>query len=519
MASQPAAYLQHSSGTAANILCCTCGTSIEPNPSNMCVNCLRTQVDITENIPKQQTIFFCRGCNRYLRPPWVFCELESKELLMLCLKKLKQPLSKVNLVDAKFVWTEPHSRRLKVKLTIQKEVFNGTILQQEFIVEYVVSGQQCDDCQASYTAHDWKSCVQVRQKVSHKRTMLYLEQLILKHNAQAQCLKIKEMPDGIDFFFGHRSRALKFVDFLQSVIPCKHKQSRELVSQDDKSNTYNYKYSYMAEIAALCKDDVCFLPQRVASQNGNISPFVLCTRVSSMLHFIDPYTCKGFNLTAPVFWRNPFKAMIPAKQMIEFTVLDIEPLGPTHGRFVLAEAEVVRSSDFGRNDTKFTVNTHLGNLLNVGDTVMGYDFSTSNFNDGDVLNRKVELPEIMLVKKCYERRRKNRYWKLQKLDKVEKEGFSRKKEGEIDRQEAAEYEAFLQDLEEDKEMRANVNLYKDQSYFEHKQRGGAPSEVDDDDAPQVGLEELLDELTLNDAIQADDDPEPEDLPEDDEMQD
>jgi nonsense-mediated mRNA decay protein 3 len=39
----------------------------------------------------------------------------------LCIKKLKG-LQKVRLVDAGFIWTEPHSKRLKVKLTIQKEV-------------------------------------------------------------------------------------------------------------------------------------------------------------------------------------------------------------------------------------------------------------------------------------------------------------------------------------------------------------------------------------------------------------
>lgn len=60
--------------------------------------------------------------NRYLRPPWVACELESRELLAVCLKKITG-LQKVKLVDATFVWTEPHSRRIKVKLTIQKEVF------------------------------------------------------------------------------------------------------------------------------------------------------------------------------------------------------------------------------------------------------------------------------------------------------------------------------------------------------------------------------------------------------------
>lgn len=31
-------------------------------------------------------------------------------------------LSQVRLVDAGFIWTEPHSRRIKVKLTVQKEV-------------------------------------------------------------------------------------------------------------------------------------------------------------------------------------------------------------------------------------------------------------------------------------------------------------------------------------------------------------------------------------------------------------
>ena len=34
-------------------LCCRCGVPIEPNPSNTCVNCLRAEVDITAEIPKQ----------------------------------------------------------------------------------------------------------------------------------------------------------------------------------------------------------------------------------------------------------------------------------------------------------------------------------------------------------------------------------------------------------------------------------------------------------------------------------
>ncbi len=60
---------------------------------------------------------------RYFNPPtqWVVADLESKELLSVCLKRVRG-LNKIKLVDAGFIWTEPHSRRLKVKLTIQKEV-------------------------------------------------------------------------------------------------------------------------------------------------------------------------------------------------------------------------------------------------------------------------------------------------------------------------------------------------------------------------------------------------------------
>ena len=47
-------------------LCCQCGSQIEPNPTNMCVACLRTQVDITEGIPKQGVLYFCRNCERFV---------------------------------------------------------------------------------------------------------------------------------------------------------------------------------------------------------------------------------------------------------------------------------------------------------------------------------------------------------------------------------------------------------------------------------------------------------------------
>jgi len=88
--------------TMPKVLCCLCGVDIDPNAANMCVNCLRNQVDITEGIPKQIILHHCRGCDRYLRPPWCACELESRELLAICLKKISG-LTKVRAPPAS-VW-------------------------------------------------------------------------------------------------------------------------------------------------------------------------------------------------------------------------------------------------------------------------------------------------------------------------------------------------------------------------------------------------------------------------------
>lgn len=45
------------------------------------------------------------------------------------------------------------------------QVMNGAILQQVFVVEYVIQYQMCDDCHRVEAKDFWKAVVQVRQKV------------------------------------------------------------------------------------------------------------------------------------------------------------------------------------------------------------------------------------------------------------------------------------------------------------------------------------------------------------------
>ncbi|ORY78120.1 60S ribosomal export protein nmd3 [Protomyces lactucae-debilis] len=483
--------------TEATILCCSCATPIAPNPAAMCMNCIKMNTDITEGIPREGVINFCRDCERYLLPPmqWVRAQPESRELLALCLKKIRG-LNKVRLIDAKFRWTEPHSRRIKVILTIQKEAFTSTILQQTFEVEFSVGYQQCPECAKTFTHHTWKACVQIRQKVSHKRTFLYLEQLILKHHAHKDAMSIKEVKDGLDFYFSNKNQALKMVEFLHAVVPVNSRTSEELVSADRKNGIANFKFTFSVELVPICKDDLVCLPKATAKALSNISQLVLAYKVSNSVHFIDPQTLHTADMSTAAYWRNPFKTLADVKDMVEFTVLDVEITGQVQGKYALADIEVVRSS--GTADQTFFARSHLGAILQPGDTVMGFHLAVTNSNDTifDEL-RADDIPDVILVRKSYQNRRKKskaRNWKLKTLSKAAEEEDPKKGKKQDQSKFERDYEQFLQELEEDEELRHTVNLYKD----EQKKIAESDSEMETDDEgdelPEIGVDELLDEM-------------------------
>lgn len=494
-----------------SILCCLCGVRIQSNPSNMCVNCLRGQVDITTGISKQVTLFWCRGCGRYQKPPWVNAELESRELLAICLKKIKGLNKDVKLVDAGFVWTEPHSRRIKVKLTIQKEVFNA-IMQQTFVVEFVVTNQQCTDCQKSYTEHTWNTVVQVRQKVRHKRTFYWLEQLLLKHNICEKALNIKEQPEGLDFYWGNKNQAAAMMNFLQSVVPIRSQQARRLISEDVQSNIKNYKFNIAVELVPICKDDLVLIPPKLAPYLGGCSPLLVCVKVTSCVHLVDPSTLKRVELDADKYWRSPFPALLNSRQLIEFTVLDIKKqspnsvnphvVGANSSRFALCEVTCARSSDFGVNDNQFEVMSHLGHLLKAGDTVMGYDLTTANFSDQAVTSLKGrQLPDIVLIRKTYptrSNREKSRKYKLKQLPKEQADNIRKQ---DVQR-EAADLEDFMKDIDEDPEMRAQINLYRKDKLGAYADAENKENTAEEDGFPEVQLDELMEDLVLNEQSMA-----------------
>jgi len=375
------------------------------------------------------------------------------------------------------------------------------VLQQAFEVEYVVAYQQCPDCAKSYTANTWRACVQVRQKVPHKRTFLYLEQLILKHGAHKDTINIKEVKDGLDFYYSARNQAEKFVDFLNSVAPVRAKKSQELISMDIHTSTKSYKFSYSVELVPICKDDLVAIPIKLAKQIGNIAPLGLCYRVGTSVNILDPSTLQTADVSTPIYWRAPFTSLADVGELTEFIVMDIEPIGVQKGKWLLAEATVARARDLGSNDKTYYTRTHLGNVLHPGDSVMGYMLTGTNFNSPqfDALEESntyaSQIPDVMLVKKFYARKKKskNRNWRLKRMNKDEGDLLPKKADQEkMDK----DYEMFLRDVEEDEELRATMALYRAQ---QAKKAADEMSVVETDDGeedetPKIDMEELLDEF-------------------------
>ncbi|RYQ84650.1 hypothetical protein Ahy_B10g104103 [Arachis hypogaea] len=105
------------------------------------------------------------------------------------------------MVHVDFIWTEPYSKRIKVIVKVQKEILNGVILEQSYLVVYIQRDQMCESC----------SWVQANSNQ-------WVTALILKHDAAVSAIRINETDQGIDLFFSNRSQGIKFVVFLGEVV-------------------------------------------------------------------------------------------------------------------------------------------------------------------------------------------------------------------------------------------------------------------------------------------------------------
>jgi nonsense-mediated mRNA decay protein 3 len=503
-------------GIEPTVACCGCGVLIVPNSMMKCAPCLKADVDVAKDVSRSVVINHCKECNSYLNHAgrWMPAELESRELLGICLKKVKGLSKDVKLVDAAFIYTEEHSKRLKIRISVQREVANSAVLQQSLVVEFIVQGEQCPKCKKAWTPHAFQAIVQVRQKVQHRRTFFHLEQRILKDREHEKVCSISESIQGLDFMFEQRSHAQRFADYVQACVPTKQKQSRHLISHDTKCNNYHYKYTILCDLCSLCVDDLIYVPAAARNDFGGVPPLMICYKISSTIHLVDPSTLKGYDIPSIEYFKRPLESVCQRQHLTEYTVLDVTKIdapppagtparhniGGRH-KMALAEIEVARTSDLGQNDNRITVRSHLGKALRPGDKVMGYDIAGVNLSGAHTEALDDMNQDVVLVRKVYKKSKGGREWALQRLQKDRDEGWMAD-EDKLDK----DMEDFKDDLEQDPAMRSGVNVFRDPRKADN---GPATSvaanaeedeDEDDEDRPEVPLAELLEGLRLDEAV-------------------
>lgn len=495
--------------------CADCGTLFVPalTKTKICLTCVSKKNDITDGIPRQLNIQWCRYCHRYFGTQWILCDRESKDLLGMCLKKITG-LKFMRLVNAHFLWTEAHSKRLKLRLTVQKEISGQVTLEQTFDTEFTEIYTQCDECKKEFTPHTWKAMVQVRQKAESKKTFLYLEQLMIRHGMHKKCIKIESMPEGMDFYFKSKAHAQALVDFVGGLFPTIRRESKELVSHNTKDNTYNYKYSMYVELPRVCKDDLVILPKKLCREVvGGANSLAVCYKVGTRIHLFDPVTFKIFELNSNVWFNHEADIkVIPFRtNESEFYVVDIYQDQDKKVSFTnsfanievrFAHLLVRRASD----SQEFTCITQLGHILKHGDTVLGYDLTALNCEELTNLDNQKYLPDVLIMRKTYPKG--ERIWKLRRLEveegKLEVKNPSRKqkqaaKEGDKDLQD------FYEEIEQNKVIRSKINLYRNEEVItKREKRKQRPAEgatpMEEEEVPLFNEQEHREAIQLNELM-------------------
>jgi nonsense-mediated mRNA decay protein 3 len=266
--------------------------------------------------------------------------------MALCLKRVSG-LSKVKILDAFWIWTEPHSKRLKVAIEIEKMVLDDRVtLRQKLEVEYVIHNRQCLECIREASEHSWGSQVQLRQRTSDSRALIALESSLTKAGMHHLMLSVDVVKHGMNLFFKNKNQAEKVINFLSTLVPVRVKSSKKLVSANKQSNTQRYEHVYLVDIVPLVKHDLVYLSRDhkgggggaalSASTSGLSSggggggapqgELMIVERLSSSLHLLNPLTLRRVEMTATRYFSlsSPLIALMSARQAIPYIVLDID---------------------------------------------------------------------------------------------------------------------------------------------------------------------------------------------------
>ena len=425
--------------TAAQIPCCLCGALIFPNEANQCAACLAQEFDLQGHIQRgpggadHSTVHQCRQCRRFERKPGCYeaAEPESPGLLAICLKQLPAMSSssspRLHLVDASWIWTEPHSMRFRLCLTVRAEM-SSVLVEQRCRVELHCAFQQCPECNREATKRTWHAVVQLRQKRPDSDDcpgITRVEEAIGQNKDLRQhVLRLDDASNGgLDFYFLHLSHAQTFVHAIQRLAPLRVHTAVQQVSTNVHNHTAHMKHTLTCDMAPLWQYDLVYVAPTSSTRHLAGRLWLVDHVGEASWRWIDVSAASSasnslVHVSSTVYTRlqnenNVLRIVGTPQRWQAYTVLDVEEPFEHGGRQppddnigelqYRADVHVVSNKT---NAMHTAVASYLAPHLEAGDTVWGYDVAVgAMIEEWDVKTdfvRHYVLPDVVLVKKTME---------------------------------------------------------------------------------------------------------------------
>lgn len=279
--------------TVGDIACCVCGVKIsgDANEANMCPRCVTREVDFSDSVSVRGPITWCLDCGRLRhQAQWLRVEAESASMLQLCVRKLKISDKVLVIKEAKFVWTEPHSKRVAIKLVVEKTML-GVPMRQNLLLEFKEEWQQCSDCRKEWSQkaggksdYSWTCVIQIRQDRDDSKALFHnLEQGLIEAKLHAKMKGIQPKPHGIDIYLATKGDAKSVIDCVSGIVP---------VLKQTGPTKNAATYSYLIELVPLSRWDL------VALRGDTLC---VVSKLASMLHLMEVDTLREFEVPAHSF--------------------------------------------------------------------------------------------------------------------------------------------------------------------------------------------------------------------------
>jgi nonsense-mediated mRNA decay protein 3 len=241
---------------------------------------------------------------------------------------------------------------------------------------------------------------------------------------------------------------------------------------------------------------------------------------------IDPLSGQTASMNPEGFWSDPIRPLITAARarMTKYVVLGKEPVAFERNvskrtttrkqKNRLATLSLAREADLGVNDNQSEERSNVGYLMKAGDVCVGYDLTETQFVDdiAEDMRSAGKLPDVIVIRKLYGAvaageadAAKKRIWSIKRMDvKVAETSKSARAAKEAEERDGMDEEDFMREVEADKGMRSQMNLYKSEYKKPAEDTEMADDDDNDEDDQELQLEELLDGLAMDSGPDPDD---------------